>query len=26
VTTGLDGWPMPQDRSTGPVWRRKGYR
>ena len=26
VTTGLDGWPMPQERSTGPVWRRKGYR
>ena len=26
VTIGLDGWPTEQERSSGPVWRRKGYR
>ena len=25
VTTGLDGWPVEQDRSMEPGWRRRGY-
>ena len=26
VITGLDGWPVPEERNQSPVWKRHGYR